>query len=165
MKVIGRTLLSLIVCGVMGCSDATTPEPEEIIAPELDRESEGVAFSHGSDVCEQDCMGFIQLLFDGTLRVDLVGEFPARLHIATVGEAELMAIRALAEDPELITYLSSDQDEWDPDECIPYPSVARSHIFLRVDSQSLSRDTWCSELARELATELVALEAKYILGE
>jgi hypothetical protein len=163
MKVIGRTLFGLIVCVVMGCSDATTPEPEKIVTPELDRKSEGVALSHNGGSCESDCRGFIQLLFDGTLRVDLIGEHPAQLHIATVSEPELTAIRTLTEDPDLIAYLSG--AEPDPDECVSFIPEAYSTILLSEESQTLERDTWCSELARELVSELKALEAKYILGE
>ena len=160
MKVIRKTLLGLTVCVVMGCSEATTPEPEEIAAPQLDRESEGVALSHAR---ESDCRGFIQLLFDGTLRVDLIGELPARLHVATVTESELTAIRTLTRDPDLIAYLSG--AEPDPDECEPHIPEDFRTILFRVNSQMLERDPWCSELARELASELGALEAKYILGE
>jgi len=163
MKVIERTLLGLIVCVVMGCSDATTPEPEEIVAPELDLESEGVALGHATGQCESDCRGFIQLLFDGTLRVDLIGELPARLHVATVTEAEQTAIRTLTENPDLIAYLSG--AEPDPDECQPHIPEDYRTVLLRVESQTLERDPWCSELARELASELGALEAKYILVE
>jgi hypothetical protein len=163
MKVIGRTLLGLIVCVVMGCSDATTPEPEEIVAPELDRESEGVALAYSSGNCESDCRGFIQLLFDGTLRVDLIGELPARLHVATATEPELTAIRTLTEDPDLIAYLSG--AEPDPDQCEPHIPEDYSTVLLRVGSQALERGPWCSELARELASELKSLEAKYIRGE
>lgn len=164
IKVIVRTLLGLIVCVVMGCSEATTPEPEEIVAPELDLESEGVALSRATGYCrESDCRGFIQLLFDGTLRVDLIGELPARLHVATVTEAELTAIRTLTEDPDLIAYLSG--AEPNPDECQPHIPEDHRTILFRLNSQTLERDPWCSELARELTSELGALEAKYILGE
>jgi hypothetical protein len=163
IKVIVRTLLGLIVCVVMGCSEATTPEPEEIVAPELDLESEGVALSHAIGQCESDCRGFIQLLFDGTLRVDLIGELPARLHVATVTEAELTAIRTLTKDPDLIAYLSG--AEPNPDECEPHIPEDFRTILFRMNSQTLERNPWCSELARELASELGALEAKYILGE
>jgi hypothetical protein len=163
MKVIGRTLLCLVICVVIGCSDAIMPEPEKIVAPQLNRESAGVALAHGSDQREQDRSGFIQLLFDGTLRVDLIGEFPPRLHIATVSDAELIAIRALAEAPELIAYLSG--DEWDPDECVFHIPEDHRVIHLRIDAQSLARNPWCSALARDLASELKTLEAKYTRGE
>ena len=163
MKVIGITLLGLIVCAVMGCSDATTPEPEEIVAPELDRESEGVALAYGTDQPYSDRDGFIQLLFDGTLRVDLLGELPARLHVATVTEAELSAIRTLTENPDLIAYLSG--AEPDPDECVFFIPEDHRTVLLSVESQTLERDPWCSELARGLESELKALQAKYIREE
>jgi hypothetical protein len=163
MKVIGRTLLGLMVCVVICCSDTATPEPETIASPELDLESEGVAFLHCGGLCYPADAGFIQLLFDGTLRVDLIDEHPAQLRIATVSEAELTAIRTLTEDPDLIAYLSG--AEPDPDECVSFIPEAYSKILLREESQTLERDTWCSELARELVSELKALEAKYILGE
>ena len=166
ITMIARLLLGVLVCVVMGCADATAPEPEEeIVAPELDRESKGVALSHGGGLCTPDCSGFIQLLFDGTLRVDLIGELPARLHVATVSEGELTAIRALTENPELITYLSGDPFEPDTDECEIWPSEGYSTILLRVSSETIGRSTRCSELARELASELRTLESKYVLGD
>jgi len=167
VAVTARWVLCCFVGVLMGCADATRPEPEpEIIPPELDFESAGVAYSHNSGNCLlPDCSGFVQLLFDGTLRVDLLGESPARLHVATVTEAELAAIRALAENPELAEYLS-EFDTWpESEECLPMVSEGGSFIRLTASSESLSRDTRCSVLARELARELVDLRSKYVPGE
>ena len=52
-----------------------------------------------------DCEGYVELLADGSLRVDHLGELPVQLHEATVTPAELDAAIAVLTDPALVSLL------------------------------------------------------------
>jgi hypothetical protein len=115
----------LIVATAVGCSE--DPSAPINVYEGLDLASPGISITTANGPCPAgaDCRGFTQLLWDGTLRVDHLGELPESAHESTVTGAELAELHALAASPTLQLYLAS---EFVPD-CNP-PTDASVDLYL-----------------------------------
>jgi hypothetical protein len=148
-----RALVAIVWLAV-ACSSPLvyTPGP-----PDLDRESQSVAYGWWGGPCppDNDCDGFIQLLTDGTLRLNRSGEYPPIAYSARVSDSELATVMALAEDADLVTFLESRE------KCPhPLPTDGGSWIYVKTDVVTGERFP-CNEAALTLTQALTSLRVKY----
>jgi hypothetical protein len=97
----------LIVAITIGCSE--DPSAPINVYEDLDLTSPGISITTAYGPCpaDADCEGFTQLLWDGTLRVDRIGELPERAHESAVTGVELAELQTLAASPALQLYLAN----------------------------------------------------------
>lgn len=95
----------IAVMAASACSHRDEPTaPEPVIDPGADTVRDGVTLQETRIDCPvaADCVGFVQVLFDGEIRVNPLGIPAAITDIDTLDSNQLQQVRALALDSSMI---------------------------------------------------------------
>ena len=160
MNSVRTPLILILLLGIsLSCGkDDPVVSPPTTESAELDTEHDGVALKHQLLGCssDQDCDGFIQLLFDGTLRVNMVGEDPPVLHKVRVSDDDLDRVVAMTQDPTFADLLAGAQ------ECSIWGKDEAKTLYIKspwLDGESLV----CEDVEiPPIVNELMELAQKYM---
>ncbi len=107
---------------------------------------------------ELDCTSRIELLADGTLRVDRMGEPEGPIHETTVTDVDLAAAVAVFTDPDLLALLDSGDQA-----CNPPTDIFESMTITDDRGEHRAGITFCNFPELDAAKEAIdALVAKYL---
>lgn len=147
--------LVVLVLLLFGCSDTEFPQVVQVESPELNQVDDSVAIlSSGICAPESACRSFVQLLFDGTLRVNRSGQYPEVVHKAKVTMGEMNAVILLASDRDLAAFLQAENP------CPPGPTDGGTWIYVKSDAAN-GQQPPCIDAAVALFNALLDLRTKY----